>query len=254
MGGSYLLRFDDICPTMNWECWSEIEACLAAAGVRPILAVVPDNRDEKLAVDEPRNDFWERVRTWQSWGWTIALHGYQHLYVTRDAGVMGINAYSEFAGLSRCEQAEKLDRGLEIFASEGVRPEAWVAPGHSFDAITVSLLVERGIRLISDGFSFHPYVNAEGVVWIPQQIWRFRRVPFGVWTVCAHHNSWNDGDLLAFKSSISRYRASIISVEDVCRRYGARGKNIADRVAGLLWPSLIRLKRGLHGVMRGGRP
>src|SRR5262245_38354882 len=71
----YLIRFDDICSTMNWLVWDAIESQLIRYAVRPILAVVPDNRDPNLIVDPPRSDFWERVRRWQSRGYTIALHG-----------------------------------------------------------------------------------------------------------------------------------------------------------------------------------
>ena len=79
MPARYLVRFDDICPTMNWAAWSRIETVLDRHGVAPILAVVPDNRDPKLMVDNSRADFWARVRGWQTKGWTIALHGFQHL-------------------------------------------------------------------------------------------------------------------------------------------------------------------------------
>lgn len=253
MGAKYLLRFDDICPTMNWEVWSEIEECLLETGVKPILAVIPDNLDQKLVVGEAHSDFWERVRTWQSWGWTIGLHGYQHLYVTDNAGLVPINSYSEFAGLSPEEQSEKLDRGIEIFAKQGVRPEIWVAPAHSFDAVTVTALRERGIRLISDGFSVHPFQDVQGMTWIPQQIWRFRRMPFGVWTVCAHHNAWNRKQLLNFKESVRQYQASIIGVSEVRSCYGARAKNPADRAASSLWPYFLRLKRGFAASGKAGR-
>ncbi|HET8715597.1 MAG TPA: DUF2334 domain-containing protein, partial [Holophagaceae bacterium] len=97
----YILRFDDICPTMNWEVWEAIEALLDRHGVKPILAVVPDNQDPKLQVDAPRADFWDRVRGWQAKGYTIALHGYQHRYINRNAGIMGLTHQSEFAGLPR---------------------------------------------------------------------------------------------------------------------------------------------------------
>ena len=60
----YLLRFDDICPTMNWAIWDKVEEGLRRHDVRPILAVVPDNHDSKLRIDPPRADFWDRVRQW----------------------------------------------------------------------------------------------------------------------------------------------------------------------------------------------
>src|SRR2546422_4041289 len=62
MTAKYLLRFDDLCPTMNWDVWSEVDGILRDADVKPILAVVPDNRDEKLQCGEPNSHFWEHVR------------------------------------------------------------------------------------------------------------------------------------------------------------------------------------------------
>ena len=50
----FLLRFDDLCPTMNWAMWDAIEAHLVRMEVRPILAVVPDNRDPKLVAGPPK--------------------------------------------------------------------------------------------------------------------------------------------------------------------------------------------------------
>src|SRR5437762_14036332 len=97
MRAQYLIRFDDCCPTMNWPVWVEVERALLEFDVKPIMSVVPDNRDRELEVNEPNRDFWSEVRGWQQRGWTIGLHGYQHRYVTRDAGVVGIHKYSEFS-------------------------------------------------------------------------------------------------------------------------------------------------------------
>src|SRR5215472_8164987 len=99
MGARYLIRFDDICPTMNWVIWERVEKILVSTGIKPILAVVPDNQDPRLRAAEPNLDFWNKVRGWQSRGWTIGLHGYQHLASTRDGGVLKINKWGEFSGL-----------------------------------------------------------------------------------------------------------------------------------------------------------
>jgi predicted deacetylase len=153
----YLLRFDDICPTMNWRVWAEIESILLERELKPILAVVPDNQDPVLQVDPPVGDFWERVRAWQDRGWPIALHGFQHRYVSRNAGLVAIRKKSEFAGLPAGEQQEKLRRAVEIFGREGIMPRVWIAPGNTFDATTIALLPQFGIRIICDGYFRFPY-------------------------------------------------------------------------------------------------
>lgn len=218
----YLLRFDDICPTMNWEMWSEIEALLIEHQVKPLLAVVPDNQDPTLKVGPPVADFWQRVRNWQARGWTIALHGYQHLYVSRCAGIVAVRKKSEFAGLSAAEQEEKLRRGLEIFEREGVETRVWIAPGHSFDAVTVSLLPKFGIQIISDGYFRYPYATCEGLIWVPMQTYGLRPAPAGVWTVCFHHNHWTDSDLRKLRGDVERFRGNLWSIEDALSRYRNR--------------------------------
>jgi predicted deacetylase len=211
----YLLRFDDICPTMNWTLWREIEAILIERGLKPILAVVPDNQDPTLQVDSPTEDFWDRARVWQSLGWTIALHGFQHRYVSRNAGLVATRKKSEFAGLPEAEQREKLRRGMEIFDREGITSRVWIAPGNAFDATTVSLLPEFGIDVISAGYFQFPYVDAKKITWMPQQMYYFRPAPTGVWTVCYHHNEWEPSRLSKFRKEVDSYAANIVSLDDV---------------------------------------
>jgi len=214
MTAQYLIRFDDICPTMNWERWEKIEKTLLLHNIKPILAIVPDNKDAKLIIDPPNEDFWNRARIWQEQGWTLALHGYQHLYETQNAGIMGINNYSEFSGLSYDIQREKLTASLAIFQREHIHIDTFVAPAHSFDEITVKILLELGINIISDGFYLNP-VSRLGAVFIPQQLWHFRDMPFGLWTVCYHHNSDSAKQLDAFEDDIIKYKQSIIDMRSL---------------------------------------
>jgi len=226
----YLLRFDDICPTMNWSVWDAVEAQLVAKGVRPILAVVPDNRDPKLVAGPARADFWERVRQWQARGWTIALHGYQHVYVNRNPGIIGLNPQSEFAGLDRAEQERKLRAALAIFRAEGVRADAWVAPAHSFDRTTVDLLAGLGVPVISDGLGTLPYTDGR-LVWVPMQIWEFCPRPPGVWTVCCHPNPWSPADLVRFAEALATYAPRVTDLAQVLQRFGDRRCTFGDRCA-----------------------
>src|SRR5258705_10374661 len=211
----YLLRFDDICPTMNWRVWEEIETILVERGLKPLLAVVPDNRDPGLQVDSPVGDFWDRVRDWQDRGWTIALHGFQHRYVTRKAGMVAVRKKSEFAGLPAWEQREKIRRGVQIFERERIRSRVWIAPGDSFDAATVTLLPSFGMRVISAGHFRFPYVCPRGIIWLPQQLYYFRPTPPGLWTVCYHHNQWDVSRARRFREDLDHYGANIVSIEDV---------------------------------------
>lgn len=227
----YLLRFDDICPTMNWAVWEAIEAHLVRCGVKPILAVVPDNRDPRLMVDPPRADFWIRVRRWQALGYTIALHGYQHRYVNRNAGILGLARQSEFAGLPRSEQEAKLRSALAIFAEQGIRADAWVAPSHSFDSVTVEVLAALGVTVISDGLWPWPFTRA-GVTWIPQQLWRFKPKSVGIWTVCNHHNGWSGRRVEQFGETLDSYASRMTDVATVLGTHVGRRLSLSDRWRG----------------------
>jgi predicted deacetylase len=245
MSARYLVRFDDICPTMNWRVWGDIERILVERRVRPILAVVPDNQDPGLCVDEPVADFWDRVRAWQARGWSIGLHGYQHRYVVPHAGILGLNAASEFAGLPRPEQRRKLELALAVFERERVRADAWIAPAHSFDDTTVDLLLELGLRCINDGFALQPYVDARGATWVPQQLWRFRRLPFGVWTVCLHPNRWTTRQLAGFADDIERWHPMTTELGAIVQSAPRRGRGRLDTLAAAALLGAHRARRRL---------
>jgi predicted deacetylase len=247
MRARYLVRFDDICPTMNWEMWFRIEEVLLNHGIMPLLAVIPDNQDEKLHVAPPRSSFWEEVRKWQGRGWTIGLHGYQHRFVTQQAGIVGIQHRSEFAGLPRSEQAEKLRRGVEVFRRNGVQPQIWIAPAHSFDWNTIAALQEVGITTISDGFATAPHMDSQGLLWVPQQLWKFRWRPFGVWTVCYHHNRWSESQFAQFLRDLAAYAGAIEDLPNASARYSRRRHTLLDSAyalahsAVLSWRTPIRV-------------
>ncbi|MER3472567.1 MAG: hypothetical protein C4335_00740 [Armatimonadota bacterium] len=248
MKARYLVRFDDICPTANWTIWKQVEQVLERHRVKPILAVVPDNRDPKLQVEPARPDFWEWLRAKQDEGWAIGLHGYQHLYATDRPGLLGVNRRSEFAGLPPDVQREKLQKALEIFRHHQVRPDVFVAPAHSFDTHTLAVLRDLGIRVISDGFWLAPR-RWRDMIWVPQQMWQFRRMPFGVWTICYHHNRFSQRDIERLASDIARFAPAIISLNEainMCRETAS----VADHAFSRLWQKALRLKIRLGGLLR----
>jgi peptidoglycan/xylan/chitin deacetylase (PgdA/CDA1 family) len=217
--------------------------------VKPIVAVVPDNMDRELQLGPPRNDFWSKVRNWKEKGWAIGVHGYQHLYVTKHSGILRLNRRSEFAGLIYDEQLRKLRRAIEIFRREQTAPDVWVAPSHSFDWNTVRVLNELGIRVISDGLSPLPHRDSTGMLWIPQQLWRFRNMPPGIWTVCFHHNHWGEAELKSFRVSIERYSSRMTSVPEVGSIYANRKKTVSDRIGAAAVFGFIHMA-GYYGRLR----
>jgi hypothetical protein len=170
------------------------------------------------------------------------MHGYQHVYSTKFSGLVGINRYSEFAGVPAGEQEEKLRRGLQILRSQGIEPKAWIAPAHSFDEATVKALVQLGINKLSDGFNLFPHTDRHGMLWIPQQLWRFRPLPFGIWTVCLHHNGWSQERIERFELDIARYRNRITTFDEVCRTYATRRQRWIDTVSNASLRAMLTAK------------
>jgi predicted deacetylase len=242
VSAKFLLRFDDICPTINWVVWQKLEEVMTSEGVCPILSVIPDNQDPNLHEDSPNEAFWERVRRWQARGWTIGLHGYQHRYVTKDPGIVGLKHYSEFAGVPIAEQRTKLQQGTEIFKREGIRADVWVAPAHSFDRNTIQVLTELGIRTISDGLALYPHRDSQNIMWVPQQLWRFREVPFGVWTICIHSKDDLYLDAEHFRRCIQQYKSAMTSLPEVVQMYSQRKHTLIDGLFGNVWHFAIRAK------------
>jgi len=226
---------------MNWRVWDEVETILCEQEILPILAVVPNNQDDALRVSAPDKQFWVRVREWQKRGWTIGMHGWRHRFVTPDGGILKVNRFSEFAGLSRAEQQYKLGQGCEIFAREELACNVFIAPAHSFDATTLQVLAGLGFRYISDGFFPVPVIDRFGITWVPQQLWSYRWRPFGVWTICFHVNSWTEADIAAFKDHTLRYREAISSFNTVIEQSHARRQTASDVIAGRVYRATIQL-------------
>jgi hypothetical protein len=235
---------------MNWRFWDRIESVLLEHSIKPLLAVVPDNQDPKLVIGPAADSFWEKVRQWQSWKWSIALHGYQHRYVNGNAGMLRISNKSEFAGLPRSEQERKLRAGVAKFGEMGVRADAWVAPSHSFDQTTVQLLPEVGIRIISDGLTLLPFEGDNGVTWVPQQLWRFHQRKYGVWTICFHTNEWDDAMCDRFCEDVKAFRPRIKAFDEVVNGWPGRTPDMSDRLYELKFRARYRLESQVEILRR----
>ncbi len=190
MPARYLIRIDDVHPRMDREKLVAYIALMARYGVRPLLGVIPDNRDETLVHGAAWPDFWETVAAWQRAGMVdIALHGLRHALHPAAPGLVGarygVPNRTEFAGLPLAAQRAMLAEGMAILEGHGLTPGLFMAPAHSLDRNTVKALVEVGLNVVTDGIALYPF-RRHGVTWVPQQLWEPVRYPFGVFTVCLH--------------------------------------------------------------------
>ena len=232
MTARYLVRLDDACPTMDRLRWDAVEAMLDEFGIRPLVAVVPDNRDPELVFAEADPQFWERVCRWEAKGWAIAMHGLHHVYHAADRRRLILPFYgrSEFAGLDLARQADLIRQSWAAFVANGIRPSVWVAPSHSFDRNTVRALAsETPIRMISDGLAINCYLE-DGFQWIPQQLWHPMPRKRGLWTICLHPNSLGDQEMSTLRTALAQpfYRARMAGIGDVAM--ATSSKTLPDRL------------------------
>jgi predicted deacetylase len=187
----YIFRLDDISPGMNRNNFEKIEEIFDQYWIKPIIWVVPDNQDPHLDQRNKIDDFWWKIKALQSKWWIIAQHGYQHLYKTKNSGIIWLNNRSEFAGLSYDEQYEMIKKWQEILKQKlWQKSKRWMAPAHSFDTTTLKVLRELWFEYITDGIALYPFTKNE-LRWLPQQIWKPMKKRVWIWTICLHINSYD---------------------------------------------------------------
>lgn len=241
MFAKYIIRLDDACPTMNLVNWNRLETLLDKYNICPIVAVVPNNKDKELMIDKQDDNFWRKVKSWQDRSWEIALHGYEHKYSTQAPSLVPINNYSEFSGLSLKVQKEKIRKGIEIFKEHNISTRLWVAPAHSFDENTIEALkTQSDIHIISDGIAFTPYWDYE-MYWVPQQLWKFRKMFFGTWTACFHPDTMKENDFLRLEAFLATNSTQFITLESLTLT--KRKKSIIEKLFEIFYWKMLERKR-----------
>lgn len=240
MKNKYLIRLDDACPTMDARKWQKIEDLLDAYGVRPMVGVIPANNDPKQMINVADNGFWNKVRKWEKKGWAIALHGYDHCFIS-DLGMFGLNplwARSEFAGVPLVQQKEKIRKGVEVFRTNGIEPKYFFAPAHTYDANTLQALYEESnIRIISDTIATKPYRKGE-FVFIPQLGGRCSEMQLpGMWTFCLHPSAMKEEDFVATERFLQAHKSEMLRFDEL-NLTKLKGKNLISRL--LSWVYFTR--------------
>lgn len=223
----FTIRLDDITPDMNWDNFYIVKDILDKYQLKPLLGVVPDNRDELLQISDSEDDFFQKVCAWQNEGYCIAQHGYQHIYETTDAGMLGLNPFSEFSGLSYEEQYEKLKKGKEILHWAGIETDIFMPPGHTYDNNTLKALRELGFKYITDGFYNKPY-KAGGIICFPCTMLESYKGK-GINTLCFHLNGKSRKQLEEFENFIKTNREYIVDFD--CEKLSQKAVNKTLRVA-----------------------
>lgn len=218
MSNKYLIRLDDACPTMDGVKWQRMFDVLDNYGVHPMVGIIPHNEDPQQEIDAPDAEFWNKAKCWQQKGYAIALHGYNHCYIS-DNGLKGLNPLwerSEFAGVPLDVQKQKILDGFNILIRHGLKPKYFFAPSHTFDGNTLIALREcSDIRVISDTIATKPY-RSEDFVFIPQLGGHCSKIRIpGVWTFCLHPSLMKDEDFVGTESFLQRHGDEFITFDDI---------------------------------------
>lgn len=208
----YILRLDDASEHMDVRKWQRMELLLDKYAIKPLVGVIPQNADSELLAYEKDLDFWKKATDWQKKGWEVALHGFDHRYITEEGGLNPVNKRSEFAGVPLEDQKKKIREGVRILQEHGVETRIFFAPSHTFDENTLKALREESnIRIISDTVANDVY-ERDGFTFIPQQSGRVRKLPFKVITFCYHPNVMQENDFLELEEFLQKNAKSFVSV------------------------------------------
>lgn len=224
----YILRLDDACEKMDIGKWDKMEQLLDNYGVKPLVGVIPHCEDPMMGDYRVDSNFWSKVANWISKDWSIAMHGYNHVYSTDCGGINPINKRSEFAGEPLEVQKEKIRKGISIMREHGINPKIFFAPSHTFDRNTlVALKAESDINIISDTIANDVYYQ-DGFQFVPQQSGRVRKLPFKVVTFCYHPNMMKTADFVYLEQFLEKNAALFTKFELILN--GRRKLSIFDKL------------------------
>lgn len=231
----YLLRLDDATETMDRERWERIESLLSTFDIKPLIAVIPNNMDQRLKVSPYNNGFWDHLKELNRIGWEICMHGNAHLYHNRSGGINPVQQRSEFAGLPFDIQCEAIRKGYHKFCDNNINPQIFAAPSHTFDTNTLlALKNETPIRIISDTIAFRPY-KKDDFTFIPQQFSRVRNIKLpGLYTISCHPGSMNDADYCNLERFLKLHGKRFISFSNL-KLDNLKNKTYADAVYSFLY-------------------
>lgn len=216
------VRLDDITPAMDWDKFQAFASLLDEFAIKPLIGVVPDNRDENLNRGTAREDFWAYVKKRQTEGWVVAQHGWQHVYTQHKGGVFPLNDFSEFAGVPYEQQLTMLEQGKEILAAQGIVTDLFMAPAHSYDHNTLRALRQAGFCGLTDGFGKGPY-QWRGLTFYPIsfRLENSLKKEKGITTMVVHTNTESAQDMEKYRKIFKEQ--NIISYEEYLKeRAGKR--------------------------------
>ena len=238
-----LIRLDDIAENMNWDLMEKSELLFEEYGIKPILGVIPNNKDNELLSYSKKNNFWEQVRNWRDKGWEIAMHGYTHVYdkICKNEDYFNYGGGSEFCGHTLETQISRIKNGLQKFKNEKIKIRSFFAPNHTYDKNTFIALKNFRINEVIDGYGLMPYIEND-IKFIPQLFYKVFALPFGIQTLQIHLNYWEQKDFDNFEKFIKKHSNKIITYDQAIAKinnsFFYKFINISTKI-------ILRIKRAI---------
>jgi predicted deacetylase len=244
------IRMDDITPDMDWAKFLRFKELCDLYQVKPLIGVVPENRDEMLQIDDKRPDFWSYIRKLNSEGWTIAQHGVFHVYNTKKMGCFPLNRLSEFAGLPYERQYERLSYGKTKLEKHGIYTDIFMAPAHSYDRNTLKALEKVGFEKITDGFGDTPYKSKKMTFYpISYKQSSSLKKEKGYTTFVVHTNTMNDKDFERYEKLFKENSDKLISYSELLRIRAKKRSifgGIKEYIMAITKFALVNIKTKIH--------
>ena len=201
---------------MDHVKWERMAILLDTYGIKPLIAVIPNNMDQSQNISSADPGFWSYMKKLEDIGWEICMHGNTHVYHSRSGGINPVHKRSEFAGVNFDVQCEAIRIGFQKFLDENIQPRIFAAPSHTFDNNTLlALKKETPIRIISDTIAFNPY-QKDDFIFIPQQFSSVRKIILpGLFTFSCHPGTMNDSDFRRIEEFMELNAGHFISARDL---------------------------------------
>ena len=236
-----VIRLDDIAENMNWDLMKKSEILFEKYGIKPVLGVIPNNKDSELLSYPKKKDFWEQVRIWKNKGWEIAMHGNTHVYdkECKNDDYFNHGGGSEFSGHTLEIQILRIKKGLQKFSDEKIKIRTFFAPNHTYDKNTFIALKKCEVSEIIDGYGIMPYVDHD-IKFIPQLFYKVIVLPFGIQSTQIHLNYWKQKDFDDFEIFVKKNYNRIINYDQALTK---TNNNLFYRFTKTFLAKFLRLKR-----------
>ena len=228
---NYILRVDDINRYMCSKELFMLEKLSRIMKANLMIAVVPFCTDKKLLSNnsiEHDDDYWEILRSCQSQGSAIGLHGYNHQLRTVRwwKQIFPISEKAELLNENVNEMSSKICAGRKELEKNGLVVRFYAPPAHGINHNLVQALKNNDIRVISEGF-FMGVRKWKGMCWIPLKCWKMNSLSLGNFsTVCLHLYTKASQSVV---TQVSTGSYQFLNYEDVCNT--AKELNIGDAIS-----------------------